>query len=207
VGRESFVDFPMLLRVLTLVREVDVPVLWLCIEERSEADAVPGPELSDPREDGGLVRLRFDTCEGGGGGGGRRVVIVGTLVEVDEADPERDTDLGGDRTGELGGRGDLGDPDTGDFGGPGRCGSLGGTGLGSAGRTVALPQSKCLDAAPGLTADEAETFSKDSSRLTESASVLAFASRLRELAEGIESIVPPSESDTEWNEDIEEVGA
>lgn len=197
VGRDSCADLglgvtvalvvalALTLRVLTLVRDVAV----LRIEERSEAEAevdAADVDASEFRDDGGRGR-------GGGGGGG----------------PSRFGTSKGECRGEGGTEGDF----------DGRWGNLGGS------RLVAYTSQSCdAEETEGLTAEVTERFSNDSSRLIasgsrmlpRSASLLCSWSSCStgnvatwfESEPGVVGSVPPSEeSDTEWNEEMEEAGA
>jgi hypothetical protein len=144
----------VLARVLELVREVVVALLW--IEERSDAEV----DARDVREDRGAKRNGAGRCDigGGGGGGTRRVVAV---VDEDDDEPERAPSFGeeGTERGRCGGvgvvTGKIGDLER------GLCGNFGG--LSCLALFIASPQSNTrVDAVVGL---KAETFSNDSSKL------------------------------------------
>ena len=120
------------------VREVAV----LMMEERSDDEVMV--EVSELRfDDGGRVR------EGGGGGGG--FVCVGRTAYGTGTEPDADAGTLDAGMG-VGGAVD-------DF--RGRCGSLGGSG-----RRTYSAQSFDRDETLGLTTEDAETFSNDSSKLT-----------------------------------------
>lgn len=135
-----------------VVRDVAV----LVIEERSEDAIVDVSELRF--EDGGRVR-----DGGGGGGGGVGLVACGRTSTAYEtcAGPDAEED-----------REEQGGEAVADDGFRGRCGSLGGSG-----RRTYSAQSLGSEETLGLTMDDAETFSNESSRLTLSGSWLFSALR------------------------------
>jgi len=161
------------------------------MDERSEVDAEV--EASDVREEGSLARDRDWWDAGGGSGAGRRVVVV----EVDDVD----TDL------------EIEDNMGGGFV-PGRWGSFGGWGLGMPLALLrAFSQSKGM-VVVGLIADVTDTFSNESAMLTTSPSTLPSLppivpgdDRVDSLGLGGFNSFPSEESDTEWNDEMEEPGA
>jgi hypothetical protein len=109
VGRGSLLVAWVLARVLVLVREVVVALLWM--EERSEAEV----DARDARDERGVKRIAGG-IEGGGGGGTRRVVAV---VDDDDEEIERVDSFGevgterGGGVGTAAGKTDTGDLDEG----------------------------------------------------------------------------------------------
>lgn len=158
-------------KVLTLVREVEVPLLR--IEERSEK------EVMDVREDGGRERI-------GGGGGGARLPWDGVGVRRGDVGRDEET-LGGEDMGEEGGLTGL----RGSFGGSVRLLAL----------PLLLANSQsCEDIeTTGLfatdVAAETFTFSYDPSRLSVSAPLsIGYVCTNSETEVGVPTpSVPPSE--------------